>query len=97
MIGIIYTIDQTSYSSISVEFHDRSQRPMSFTDNYNFTMGNIQRLLTLYSGYLGSAGALFTSDSTTETPCTISYKSFASITNADWIAQSDYTEIVTGL
>ena len=39
MNGLIYTIDQSTYSTVTVEFHDKSKRPLTFTDNYNFSIG----------------------------------------------------------
>ena len=75
MIGVIYTTTHTDYSTITIEFHDKStQRPIHFTDHHNYSLA-----------CLGSRGALFASISNDSEPSTLYYKTFDSwSSNSDW-------------
>ncbi|KAI9017336.1 WD40-repeat-containing domain protein [Gaertneriomyces semiglobifer] len=74
MVGVIYTIDAHTHHNVNVEFHDRSQRPVHFTDYHKYRLA-----------CLGESGACFASESTTGNPSTLYYKPFDTwATNADW-------------
>ncbi|OZJ03083.1 hypothetical protein BZG36_03905 [Bifiguratus adelaidae] len=57
MLGVICTIDNKTYSSVNVEFHDRgAHRNFHFTDPYNYSMA-----------YLGEKGCFFASNAYLDT------------------------------
>lgn len=86
-LGIIYTIDNDTHSSVSVEFHDRSQRPFHFTDHNNFDRA-----------CLGESGALFANEATGSHPSTVFFKPFDSWSSkADWTVQLSEAESVKAL
>ncbi|KAI9010132.1 hypothetical protein DFJ74DRAFT_339799 [Hyaloraphidium curvatum] len=88
LTGLIYTIDQSTHSTVHVEFHDRSaQRPFSFTDHYNYTLAT-----------LGDRGALFACESALGSPSRIFYHPFESwATKSDWQAELSTEENVKAI
>ncbi|KAI9137719.1 hypothetical protein BKA69DRAFT_1096218 [Paraphysoderma sedebokerense] len=90
MIGVIHTVDESAYQVVHVEFHDRSTyRSFHFNDPRKFTMAA-----------LGDRAALFAveTDDETNTPSTISLRSFDSWANkSDWVAQLHKDEDVKAI
>jgi len=84
--GIIYTIDNQTHSNVSVEFHDRSQRPFHFTDHNNYDRA-----------CLAESGALFSSEASGTNPSTIFFKPFDGWSSkADWSIQLGQDESAKG-
>lgn len=87
LTGLIYTIDQSTHSTVHVEFHDRSaQRPFSFTDHYNYSMAT-----------LGERGALFACESAMGSPSRVFYHPFETwATKSEWQAELSEGENIKG-
>ena len=82
--GLIYTIDNQTHSSVSIEFHDHSQRPFHFMDHHNFD-----------KACLGEYGAVFANESSGVNPSTIYFRPFDSWSSkVDWTVQLKSTESV---
>ncbi|KAJ3091672.1 hypothetical protein HK102_013860 [Quaeritorhiza haematococci] len=77
LLGYIYTIEQPTHSTVHVEFHDKSQRAVHFTDHYNYSLA-----------CLGEHGALFACESTHNSPSTIHFRPFDTwASKNDWLIQ----------
>ncbi|KAJ3291183.1 hypothetical protein HK104_006291 [Borealophlyctis nickersoniae] len=87
MTGVIYTIDAHTHSNVNVEFHDRTQRPIRFTDHYNYSMAS-----------LGQSGAAFACESSGGNPSAVFYRPFDNwATKADWTLRLNMGENVKAL
>ena len=85
--GIIYTIDSHTHSNVSVEFHDRSQRPFHFQDHNNYDRA-----------CLAESGALFSSEATETNPSTVFFKPFDGWSSkSDWSIQLGQEESAKGM
>ena len=85
-LGIIYTIDDQTHSNVSIEFHDRSQRPFHFTDHNNYDRA-----------CLADSGALFSNEATEINPSSIFFKPFDGWSSkADWSIQLGQEESAKG-
>ena len=85
--GIIYSLDQSTHSNVSVEFHDKSIRPIHFTDPNNFD-----------KACLGTSGALFSSEVSGIHPSTIFFKPLDGwASKGDWSIQMGVNESAKAL
>jgi chromosome transmission fidelity protein 4 len=81
-LGLIYTIKTDDVSNVSVEFHDRSQRPFHFVDHHHFDCA-----------CLGESGAIFSNEMSGSNPSTLFFKPFDSwSTKDDWTIEFDMME-----
>ena len=74
MTGYVVNIDGPTSSTIQVEFHDKTQRPMHFSDPYKYTIAA-----------LGDAGVGVACESTSSTPSVVHFRPFGTwATRGDW-------------
>ena len=44
MNGVIYSINQSTHSTITIEFHDKSKKQHSITDNYTYCLAALGKV-----------------------------------------------------
>jgi chromosome transmission fidelity protein 4 len=87
LLGVVYSIDQSTHSTVHIEFHDRAQRPIHFSDHYNYGIAA-----------MGDQCAVFASEASSTNPSTIYYKPYESWGGKnDWMMQLSLNENVKGI
>jgi chromosome transmission fidelity protein 4 len=88
LIGFVWTVDQDTHHTVTVEFYDRgSYRDYHFTDTFLYD-----------KACLNEHGALFSSPPTGDTPATIFYRPHETWTERqDWRVQLPKGESVTAM
>lgn len=102
MIGFVWTVDQDTHNTVTVEFYDREfHRDFHFTDPYRYDKACLSMLVfqcgTSMLTSLDEHGALFSCPSNGETPAMIFYRPHETWTaRADWRTSLPYGEEITG-
>ncbi|KAL8959447.1 MAG: hypothetical protein Q9193_003694 [Seirophora villosa] len=88
LTGFVWTVDQDTHHTVTVEFYDREQhRDFHFTDPYLYD-----------KACLNESGALFSCQSSDENPATVFYRPHETWTaRADWRTQLPAGENVTSI
>ena len=108
MTGAVWTVDQETHNTVTVEFYDREMhRDFHFTDPYMYDKACLSEFILILSVICGSMllmvmnvdenGTLFSNNPRDGTPATIFYRPHETwTTRADWRSQLPAGEFVRG-
>lgn len=90
LVGVLYSISQGSHSIMQIEFHDKSQKSISFPDHYNYNIGCLGIFLIIngltFSMITGESGAVFGCVASGGNPGSIYYRPFENPSKNEWHA-----------